>query len=219
MKSEIRWDVKRGTSVYQQVSDDRLKRWIKTGKIKAGEVVVWRENLSGWRKPEEIEELSAFFRLYEQPRLRKIERRELRRRTGPGIKQIKNILLIDDEKELCFLLGDSLSSRGFQIEFAHTKKEALKLMKSQLPNLVLLDLRLPDGDGMTLLPAIRKMTPAPAVIITTAFGSEETRSDAKELGAYGFLDKPYDEEDVIRQIREIWIKGANAGKSEVKKTG
>jgi CheY-like chemotaxis protein len=218
MKAKIKWDMKRGTSVYHQVSDDRIKLWIRTGKIIAGEVVVWRDNLSGWRKPEELEELSAFFQIYEQARIRKMESRKLRR-TGPEKKQIKNILLIDDEKDLGFLLGDSLNSRGFRMEFAQTKREALKLLNRRPPDLVLLDLKLPDGDGMTLLSATRKMTPAPAVIITTAFGSEETRREAKTLGAYGFLDKPYHEEDVIRTIREMRRMGAKAGESKVTTTG
>ena len=217
--AEIRWDMKRGTNVYHQVSDGRLKSWIKSGKIKASEVVVWHINLSGWRKPEELEELKPFFKLYERAQFGKSERRKSGRRTPRGRKQIKSILLIDDEKELCSLLGDSLSSRGFQMELAHTKREALKRLNRRLPDLVLLDLRLPDGDGMVLLYVIREMTPAPTVIITTAFGSEEARNEARELGAYGFLDKPYNEEDVIRKIREMRIKGAKPGESEVKTTG
>jgi len=216
---EMRWDIKRGANVYRQVSDDRIKFWIITGKIKAGEVVVWHTGLSGWRRPEELEELIPFFNLDEKARFRKSERRKSARTTGPGKKQIKSILLIDDEKELCSLLGDSLSSRGFQMEFAHTKREALKRLNRRLPDLVLLDLSLPDGDGMVLLSVIMKMTPAPAVVITTAFGSEEIRSEARELGAYDFLDKPYNEEDVIRRIREMCIKGAEPVESEVKTTG
>jgi len=217
--AEIKWDIKRGASVYHQISDNRLKLWIKTGKIKAGEVVVWRDNLSGWRRPEELEELSSFFQIYEKARFRKIERPKSARRTGPGKKQIKSILLIDDEKELCSLLGNSLRSRGFQMEFAHTKREALKHLHRRLPDLVLLDLRLPDGDGMVLLSVIRKMTPAPTVVITTAFGSEEIRSEAKKMGAYGFLDKPYNEIDVVRKIREMCVKEVNPGESKVKTIG
>jgi CheY-like chemotaxis protein len=217
--ADLRWDIKSGANVYHQVTDDRMKLWIKTGKIKAGEVVVWHADFSGWRRPEELEELRPFFELYEKARFEKRERRKSSSRTGPTEKQIKNILLIDDEKELCSLLGDSLSSRGFQVEFAHTKREALKRLNTRRPDLVLLDLRLPDGDGMVLLSVIRKMTPAPAVIITTAFGSEDVRSEAKELGAHLFLDKPYHEEDVIRSIRGLRAQGAEPGESEVKTTG
>jgi CheY-like chemotaxis protein len=217
--AEKRWDIKRGASVYHQVSDAHIKQWIKTGKIKAGEVVVWHINLSGWRRPEELEELRPCFELREKALFRKSERSRSARKPGLGVKQIKSILLIDDEKDLCSLLGDFLSSRGFQMEFAHTQGEALKCLNRRLPDLVLLDLRLPDGDGMALLSLIRKTTPAPVVFITTAFGSEEIRSRAKKLGALGFLDKPYHEEDIIRRIRRIRIKGAKPGKRKVKMIG
>jgi hypothetical protein len=112
--TEIRWDIKRGTSVYLQVSDNHLKHWIKTGKIKAGEVVVWHANLSGWRKPEGLEELKPFFKLCKKAGFGKREKRKLASRTISEKKQIKNILLIDDEKDLCTLLGDALSSAAFK---------------------------------------------------------------------------------------------------------
>ena len=200
---DLRWDIKRGANVYHQVSDARLKLWIKTGKIKTGEVVVWHTDLSGWRRPEELEELRPLFELCEKALSRKSERPGSARKPGPGKKQIKSILLIDDENELCSLLGDSLSSCGFQMEFAHTKREALRRLKTRLPDLVLLDLKLPDGDGLALLSLIRKKKPAPAVFITTAFGSEEIRNQAEKLGALDFIDKPYHEEDIIRRIQKF----------------
>jgi CheY-like chemotaxis protein len=217
--AETRWDIKRGASVYHQVSDSRLKLWIKTGKIKAGEAAVWHADLSGWRRPEELEELRPFFKPCEKALFRMCKRRRSARKPGPRGKQIKSILLIDDERDLCSLLGDSLSSRGFQIEFANTQGEALKCLNRRLPDLVLLDLRLPDGDGMVLLSLIRKMTPAPAVLITTAFGSEEIRSQAEKLGALDFIDKPYHEEDIIRRIQKTHIKGAKPGKRNIKTVG
>jgi CheY-like chemotaxis protein len=201
-----KWDLKRGTSVYLQVLDSHIKHWIKTGNIKAGETVIRHAKLSGWRKPEELEELRPFFKLHEKSRNDRAAKRKPAKRTMAGKKQIKRILLIDDEKELCSLLGDSLVSRGFEMAFAHNKRGALKSLKRSPPDLVLLDLRLPDGDGMSLLTFIREMSPAPVVIITTAFGSEEARSKANKMGAYDFLDKPYNEEDIVRRIRKMPAK-------------
>jgi CheY-like chemotaxis protein len=202
--ADARWDIKRGANVYHQVSSTRLKLWINTGKIKPGEAAVWRLDLSGWRKPEDLEELKPSFKLYEKA-LRKSKRPRSERKPDRGGRQIKSILLIDDEQDLCFLLGDSLSSNGFQMEFAHTQGEALKCLNRRLPDLVLLDLRLPDGDGMALLSLITKMASAPAVLITTAFGSEEIRSQGEKLGALDFIDKPYHEEDLIHRIQKIRI--------------
>jgi CheY-like chemotaxis protein len=204
--TETRWDIKRGASVYHQVSLARLKLWINTGKIKAGEAAVWHINFSGWRKPEDLEELKPSFRLYEKA-LRKSKKPRSTRKPGHGGKQVKNILLVDDEKDLCFLLSDSLSANGFHMECAHTQGEAQKCLNRRLPDLVLLDLKLPDGDGLALLSLITKKAPAPAVFITTAFGSEEIRSQAEKLGALDFIDKPYREEDLIRRIQKIRIHG------------
>lgn len=200
---EIRWDIKRGVGVYRQVFDSRLKSWISTGKIKPGEVVVYRSGFSGWRKPEEINEIIPYFRRYEKTQLRKIKRRKPARSTLPEKTQIKNILIIDDEKDLCQLLGDTLSSHDYNVKFAHTKKNALSSLKEQTPDMVFCDLKLPDGDGMKILSKIKKISPGTIVNIITAYGSDETRDEAKRLGAYSFIDKPFSEEDILGNIREF----------------
>ncbi len=207
--AEIKWDIKRSADIYRQILDARLKFWISTGKIKSGEVIVWRGGFSGWRRPEELEELIPYFRRYERSQLRKIKRRKPARRALLEKIRIKNILIIDDEKDLCQLLGDTLSSHGYKVEFAHTKKEALSGLKSQTPDLVFCDLKLPDGDGMRILSKIRKISPGTIVNIITAYGSEEARDEARKLGAYGFIDKPFSEETILRSIRELRKTGVS----------
>jgi CheY-like chemotaxis protein len=204
---EIKWDIKRGADVYRQVFDSRLKSWISTGKIKPGEVVVYRSGFSGWRKPEELNEIIPYFRRYEKAQLRKIKRRKPARSTLPEKTQIKNILIIDDEKDLCQLLGDTLSSHDYNVKFAHTKKNALSSLKEQTPDMVFCDLKLPDGDGMKILSKIKKISPGTIVNIITAYGSDETRDEAKRLGAYSFIDKPFSEEDILGNIREFCKAG------------
>ncbi len=201
--AEIRWDIRRGADIYRQILDSRLRRWISTGKIKPGEVVVWRSGFSGWRRPEELEELISCFQRYERVQLRKIRRREPVRKALPEKTQVKNILIIDDEKDLCQLLGDALSSHGYNVKFANTKREAMSSLKSRLPDLVFLDLKLPDGDGLRLLSCIKKINPGTTVNIISAYGTEEVRDEARKLGAYGFIDKPFSEEDILRSIREL----------------
>ena len=205
--AEIRWDIKRGADIYRQVLDNRLKFWISTGKIKPGEVVVYRSGFSGWRKPEELNEIIPYFRRYEKAQLRKIKRRKPARSTLPEKTQIKNILIIDDEKDLCQLLGDTLSSHDYNVKFAHTKKNALSSLKEQTPDMVFCDLKLPDGDGMKILSKIKKISPGTIVNIITAYGSDETRDEAKRLGAYSFIDKPFSEEDILGNIREFCKAG------------
>ena len=200
---EIKWDIKRGADVYRQVFDSRLKSWISTGKIKPGEVVVYRSGFSGWRKPEELNEIIPYFRRYEKAQLRKIKRRKPARSTLPEKIQIKNILIIDDEKDLCQLLGDTLSSSGYNVESANTRREAMSRLKSRPPDMVFLDLKLPDGDGLRLLSCIKKINPSTAVNIISAYGSEEVRDEARKLGAYGFIDKPFSEEAILKSIGEL----------------
>ncbi len=209
-----KWDLKIGGSVYLQVPAAHIKHWIRTGKLKAGETVVRRAESSGWQKPEEIEELISLFKPCEQARSEKAARRRSTKKTGAVERKIKRILIVDDEEELCSLLGAALSARGFEMEFAHSKKDALRSLKAERPDLVLLDLRLSDGNGMTLLTFIRKLSRPPAVMIATAFGSDETRSEAKKMGACDFLDKPYNEEDVIRLIRKMPAKGGEVNDDE-----
>src|SRR3989338_7543046 len=201
--AEVKWDIKRGADVYRQVFDSRLKLWISTGKIKPGEVVVYRSGFSGWRKPEELNEIIPYFRRYEKAQLRKIKRRKSARSTLSKKTQIKNILIIDDEKDLCQLLGDTLSSHGYNVESANTRREAMSSLKSHSPDMVFLDLKLPDGDGLRLLSCIKKINPSTAVNIISAYGTEEVRAKARKLGAYGFIDKPFSEETILRNIREL----------------
>ena len=217
--TEIRWDIRRGADIYRQILDSRLRHWISTGKIKSGEVVVWRSGFSGWRRPEELGELIPYFQRYERVQLKKIRRREpvrkaltpLEKATGeerssltglPEKNQIKNILIIDDEKDLCQLLGDTLSACGYHVEFANTKREAMSRLKSQSPDLVFLDLKLPDGDGLKLLSCIKNINSGTTVNIISAYGTEEVRDEARKLGASGFIDKPFSEEDILMSIIE-----------------
>lgn len=229
---EIRWDIRRGADIYRQIWDSRLKRWISTAKIKPGEVVVWRSGFSGWRRPEELDELIPYFRRYEKLQLRKLKRKKLVRKTlsreigllnpegysgiisskagsdstrGRALSEktrIKNILIIDDEKDLCQLLGDSLSSSGYNVESANTRREAMSSLKSRFPDLVFLDLKLSDGNGLKLLSCIKKLNPGTRVNIISAYGTEEVRDYARKLGAYSFIDKPFSEEDILRSISE-----------------
>ena len=199
--AEIRWDIKRSADVYRQILDARLKFWISTGKIKPGEVVVWRGGFSGWRKPEELEELIPYFRRYERTQLRKLKRRKLKREVLTKKSQIKNILIIDDEKDLCELLSDTLTSRRYNVACVNTQKEATRIIKRGLPELVFLDLKLPDGDGMKLISKIKKINPDTVVNIISAYGSEDAKEKAMALGVNRFIDKPFSEQDILRSIR------------------
>ena len=199
---EIKYDIRRGAQIYRAIYDVRLQRWISTGKIKRGEITVWRSGLSGWRRAEELEELAPFFEQWED-QLKKAKRKRSIRKVLPQKRQIKNILIIDNEKDLCSLLSDLLSRREYNVALANTKTEAIASLKRETPDLVFLDLKLPDGDGMKVLSKIKKVNPQTIVNIISAYGSEERREEAKKKGAYTFIDKPFTEREILRSVKQF----------------
>ena len=197
---EIKYDIRRGAQIYRAIYGARLRSWISRGVIKRGETVVWRSGLSGWRKPEELAELAPFFKQWEKQQLQEAERqkRELLLK-----KKIKNILIVDDEKDLCSLLSEGLTQRHYNVSIANTKREAMACLKKKSPDLVLLDLKLSDGDGIKILPRIKSINPETVVIVISAYGSEEARQMAKKGGAFTFINKPFTEEDILRAIKVL----------------
>lgn len=201
---EIKWDIKRGAQIYRQVYDRRLKNWISSGKIKQGEIVVWRSGFSGWRRPEDLEEFKPYFKRWERSQL-KSEKRHARVK-GPLLekREIKNILIIDDEKDLCHLLADILRHRGYGVSMAHTLKDSLAFLKKGIsPDLIFLDLKLPDGNGIKMISKIKKIAPQTLVNIISAYGSQEMKEEAKSKGVFNFIDKPFTETAILRTIKSV----------------
>ena len=82
--AKTRWDIKRGANVYHQVSDARIKLWIKSGKIKAGEAVVWHTDLSGWQGPKNLRNSGPFLSFVKKPSPKRAKGPDLRESPGPG---------------------------------------------------------------------------------------------------------------------------------------
>lgn len=201
--AEIKWDIKRGADIYRQVSDVRLRSWISTGKIKSGEAVVWRSGFSGWRRPEELEELKVCFKQWNEKQKQLTIKVKTPEKRIPLLREIKSILIVDDEKDLCSLLSDALRERMFNVSIANTVKEATAHLDGEMPDAVFLDLKLPDGNGMDILSQIKKIHPETIVFIISAYGSEETREEASEKGAYAFIDKPFTEDEILRNVDKV----------------
>ena len=206
---ELKYDIKRGADTYRLIYQSRLKSWILKGIIKPDEALVWRSGLSGWRKPEELEELIPFFEQREQTRLKR-EKEELSLKSAPLPKRrIKNILIVDDEEDLCWLLTNTLQNKGYHISAAHSLIEGIACLKKKVPHLILLDLKLPDGNGIDLLPEIKAAAPQAIVVIISAYGSEEKKAEAKhQKGVHGFIDKPFTERKILEIITQFQEKEA-----------
>jgi len=100
------------------------------------------------------------------------------------------LAIVDDEEIVCRRLSHALSREGFQVETFLTGGSFLEREMEQPFNIVFLDLRLPDMDGMTLLPRIKSMAPEAEVIMITGHGSLDTAIDAIKGGAYHYAAKP-----------------------------
>lgn len=115
------------------------------------------------------------------------------------------VLVVDDEDLIRRWLRESLSHVGYRVETASRGADALRQVEHADPAVVLLDLRLPDGDGIQLIPKLREIDPDIVVVIVTAYGEISTAVEAVKAGAYDFLEKPIDFEKlqiVLEKARE-----------------
>ena len=101
------------------------------------------------------------------------------------------VLIIDDEKLLCKQLEKALFQEGHAVISAFTGKDGIDLAKKENPEVVLLDLKLPDIDGLEVLSSVLNLEPVPNTIMMTAHGNIEVAVSAIKLGAYDFIEKPF----------------------------
>jgi two-component system nitrogen regulation response regulator NtrX len=111
------------------------------------------------------------------------------------------ILIVDDESKTRILISEILADEGYITLSAEDGEEALEVVKKHKPDLVLLDLRLPDMDGIQVLGRIRKNSPNLPVILISAHGSVSSAVKAVKLGAYDFLEKPLDSDRLVVTVR------------------
>jgi DNA-binding NtrC family response regulator len=111
-----------------------------------------------------------------------------------------HILLVEDEPSLQLALGDTLTDSGHRVTIAGTVGEALEALERAAPELVLCDLRLPDGSGMEVLRAVTSGAPDVPVIILTAYGTVQSAVEALRAGASEYLTKPFDETQLLAMV-------------------
>ncbi|MGI6638526.1 MAG: response regulator [Desulfobulbus sp.] len=110
------------------------------------------------------------------------------------------ILLVDDEKPFVDTLAERLAMRGFVARVAYNGLEALKAVE-QPTDVIVLDLRMPGMDGFEVLRNVKKNNPLVQVIILTGHGGDAEEQTAYRMGAYNFLRKPTEIDDLLGSIR------------------
>ncbi len=108
----------------------------------------------------------------------------------------QTILIVDDERSIRVGLNGLLSKEGYEVSLAENGAEALRMLVSQPFDLVLTDLRMPGLDGVSLLKQVKTQYPDVVVIMMTAYGSEKIAVEAMKAGAYDYLVKPFDNDEV-----------------------
>lgn len=114
----------------------------------------------------------------------------------------KRILIVDDEKVLCRSLKMDLEDDGYKVSIANSGEEAIEKFSGFIPVVVLLDLRLPGINGIQVLKKIIDYDKDIAVIIMTAYGDTETTVEAIKCGAYHFINKPFELEELKKLVKQ-----------------
>jgi two-component system, NtrC family, response regulator AtoC len=113
-----------------------------------------------------------------------------------------SILVVDDERLIRWSLQQQLQREGYRVQSAETGTQALQHAQAESPDVVLLDVRLPDGDGLQFLERFRARDPECLVIMITAHGGVESAVRAMKLGAHDYLIKPVDADELKLTIRK-----------------
>jgi len=119
------------------------------------------------------------------------------------------VLLVDDEEDYVRTMAERMEMRDLGSEVALTGEEALAMLEEELPDVMVLDLRMPGMTGMEVLARVKEAHPQVEVIILTGFGSEKDEEEARRLGAFDYLRKPVDINDLMSTIRR-------AGRSRIR---
>jgi DNA-binding response OmpR family regulator len=112
------------------------------------------------------------------------------------------ILIVDDEREMCLSLSEILRSQGFEAIIANSGEAALKTFEKDAPDLILLDLMMPDMDGYTVCQRIREFSQVP-IIMVTARGDDKEKVAGLNIGADDYVTKPFSAGELAARVRAV----------------
>jgi two-component system KDP operon response regulator KdpE len=124
----------------------------------------------------------------------------------------RRILVVDDEERMVRFIRLNLEHDGFQVVEAYRGSEAIESMRSRLPDIILLDVMMPDIDGFEVLEMIREISSVP-VIMLTAKGEEDDRVRGLELGADDYITKPFSPRELVSRVKAVLRRTESASGS------
>jgi len=116
------------------------------------------------------------------------------------------VLMVDDEEDFVKTLAERMQMRDLDSDVALSGEAALQIVEDQIPDVMVLDLKMPGIDGMEVLRRVRKAYPQVQVVILTGHGSEKDEAEARRLGAFAYLQKPVDIEKLIITLKNAYKK-------------
>jgi len=122
------------------------------------------------------------------------------------------VLLVDDEAAYVDVLANRLGKRGFDVKKAYTSPEALLVLRTQQFDVAVLDLKMPDMDGIEVLKIAKQVNPNLQVIMLTGHGSAAACEQGLALGAFDYLMKPCEFETLVEKIQEAFQKKPASGR-------
>ncbi|NOQ46955.1 MAG: response regulator [Desulfobulbaceae bacterium] len=118
----------------------------------------------------------------------------------------RRILVVDDEKLVCWSLNETLTEAGFLVKTALTGAEAKAAFESFRPNIVLLDIRLPDADGIDLLSKFKALDEDVIILMITAYADADSAVNALKAGADDYIGKPFDLDKIRHTVEQCFLK-------------
>jgi DNA-binding NtrC family response regulator len=116
------------------------------------------------------------------------------------------IVVVDDEKIVLDSCKRVLISEGFEVLLATSVDEALKILETQIPAVLLVDVKMPERDGMSLMEEIKRTLPDLPIVVMSGYPTNETVSESVKKGAACFIAKPFTPDELIQTIRQVLCK-------------
>ena len=115
----------------------------------------------------------------------------------------QKVLIIDDEKDICLLLSHILKDMGYDAQYCHSHNEGKLKFASIKPDVMFLDIHLPDGNGLDEVPGFRSLDPKVPIMIISAYDSPGELRKAKKFEVSAFIMKPFKREHVVTALQNI----------------
>ena len=123
----------------------------------------------------------------------------------------RKILVVDDDADIVRIVGAMLAGQGWEVISALSGEEALRLVREQRPDLVLLDIMMPHMNGIEVLREARRIVPDIRIVMITAYGDVGSYLESMDLGACEYINKPFESAELLALVRNVSTRQAAAG--------